>query len=212
MKMTEKILGIAFLIGLTMKFFLLPLGGTIMTLSLIILSMIYFYLGFALFNQIPLRKIFKRDSYKVTTTLRILGAIGTGIGISTICVGALFKLQHWPLADYNLLIGLILTLIILLIAVFKFIKNKNKYYSQIFKRILIISILGLLLLCTPDMTLIKIQFRNHPEYIKTYEEYSKNPQDEVLHQKMELEYHKATMTKEDFELYKKYILDKNDNK
>jgi len=49
---------------------------------------------------------------------------------------------------------------------------------------------------------IKIQFRNYPEFIELYEQAEKNPEDKVLKEKVDLEYHRLTMPKEEFEYYK----------
>lgn len=201
MRNTEKILGLTFLAGLVMKFMLVPGAGIIITLSLLSIAIMYYFLGFALFNEIPGRAIFKKESYKGTSVLRIIGAIGAGMGISMICNGILFKLQDWPSALSSLEYGLILTSIVLVISIVKFFKTRSNFYVMIFKRIAVIGILGLILFFTPALTIVKFQFRNHPDYIKAYEQYGINPKDEMLSHKVEIEYKRATMTKQDFEKY-----------
>ncbi|NOX46290.1 MAG: hypothetical protein GXO89_04855 [Chlorobi bacterium] len=156
------------------------------------------------FSKVELRDIFKKDSYKGVSGLRVFGAIGVGMGLSAICLGILFKLEHWPGSNFNLMIGLVTTLIVSIIALIKFFKSKDNYYKQILKRTAIIGGLGLLLTAVPDLTLQKIQYRNHPEYIKAYEEYLSNQENKELKQKLELEYKKATMTEKEFEIYQKY--------
>lgn len=211
MKSTEKILGLTFFAGLIMKFTLLPGAGVLITVSILSIAIMYYFLGFALFNQIPLRAIFKKDSYKGKSPLRIIGAIGTGIGISLICNGILFKLQDWPAGLSSLGIGIVFTSIVLVIATVKFFKTRSNYYVLIFKRIAVIGILGLVLFLTPALAIVKFQFRNHPDYIKVYEQYNNNPQDEMLRHKVGIEYRKATMTKEDFENYMKKVGPQNIN-
>ena len=56
----------------------------------------------------------------------------------------------------------------------------------------------------PSLTLDRIQYRNYPEYIKAYEEYLENPENEELRNKMELEFNRATMSEEDFKEYLKF--------
>ena len=199
----EKILGIIVVIGLILKFTLIPGGGILLTLSLMTLACLYYPLGFALLNRIGFKQIFKKESYKGLSALRIIGAIGAGIAFSAICVGILFKLQHWTGANINLIAGLIPTLIVLVIALIKYLKAKGEFYIGILKRIAIIGTLGLLFICISDLTIAKIQFRNHPDYIKAYEMYLDNPQDEDLRQKLHIEYLKATMPKEEVEMYLK---------
>ena len=205
MNRLEKILGLIVLIALILKLTLILGGGILIVLSLSILAIIYYPFGFALFNQIGFKQIFKKDSYKALSALRIIGAIGVGTALSIICVGLLFKLQHWPGSKINLLAGLITSLIILIIALIKYFKTKGDFYSRIIKRLIIIGGFGLIMLLISDLTIIKIQFRNHPDYIKAYELYMTNPQDESLIKNLDIEYHRATMSKEDFEMYLKYI-------
>jgi hypothetical protein len=58
-----------------------------------VLTVIYYPFGFLFFNQIRLRDIFKRAAYKDTNAYKIIIAIITGLGFSTICIGSLFKLS-----------------------------------------------------------------------------------------------------------------------
>jgi len=199
----EKILGVIALIGLILKLTLVTGGGTLLSLSLLTLACLYYPLGFALFNQIGFKKIFKKDSYKGLSALRIIGAIVAGMAISPICVGILFKIQNWTGADINLMAGLISTLIVMVVALFKYFKAKGEFYIGILKRIAIIGSLGLIFVCLSNLTIAKVRFRNHPDYIKAYEMYLDNPQDEQLRQKLHLEYLRATMSKEEVEIYLK---------
>ena len=210
MKKFEKIIGLVIIISLIMKLTLIPGGSILAAISLTTLACIYYPLGFAFFNDIRLSKIFKKDSYKGLTALRIIGAIGIGMGLAAICMGILFKIQHWPGADTNLISGLVTTVIILIIALIRFIKSKDNFYKRIFKRIAIIGGFGLILMFVSDLTITKIQFRNHPDYIKAYEEYIINPQDQELRKKMDIEYYRATMPKDDFEMYMKYKYNQTD--
>ena len=201
MRNAEKILGLTFLAGLIMKFTFIHGAGIVITVSILSISIMYYFLGFALFNQIPLRAIFKKDSYKGKSSRRIIGAIGAGLAISMICNGVLLKIQDWPSGLSSLGLGLVLTSIVLVIAIVKFFKTRSNYYILIFKRITVIGILGLILYFIPELSIVKFQFRNHPDYIKVYEQYVNNPKDEILRQKVEIEYSKATMTDQAFEKY-----------
>ncbi len=64
----------------------------------------------------------------------------------------------------------------------------------------------------PDLTFAKFQFRNHPDYIRAYEKHLKNPEDQELKTKMELEYNKATMEEEEFKMYLKYYQESKETK
>ena len=56
-----------------------------------------------------------------------------------------------------------------------------------------------------SLSLVKTQFRNHPQYIQAYELHEEDPTDPILIENLDLEYHRATLTKEDFENYLKYL-------
>ncbi|MDP4227049.1 MAG: hypothetical protein Q8910_11775 [Bacteroidota bacterium] len=199
----EKILGIIVVIGLILKFSMISGGGILLTLSLMTLACLYYPLGFALLNQIGFKQIFKKEAYKGLSALRIIGAIGAGMAFSAICVGILFKLQYWTGANIYLIAGLVPSLIVLVIALIKYFKAKGEFYIGILKRIAIIGTFGLLFICISDLTIVKIQFRDHPDYIKAYEMYLDNPQDKELRQKLHVEHLKATMSKEEVEMYLK---------
>ncbi len=152
MNKLEKIVGVIVLIALILKLTMIPGGGILIVLSLSILSIIYFPFGFALFNQIEIKRILKRDSYKGLSALRIVGAIGVGMALSLICIGILFKLQHWPGSTSNLLTGLFTSLIVLIIALIRYFKTKSDFYIRIIKRLLIIGGLALLIILVSNLT------------------------------------------------------------
>jgi hypothetical protein len=198
MRKLEIILGAIALMGLIMKFFLIPGGSALFVPALMLLATVYYLLGFALFNNIRFRGIFKKESYKGISAMHIIGAICTGFVLSVICVGILFKVQHYPGYVTYLIVGLIAVGIILIMSLLRFFKNRSPYYKQIFLRIAIWGILGLSLLVISESAMVRIQFRNHPDYIKAFEAYKANPQDEELKNKMDVEYLRATMSEEQF--------------
>jgi hypothetical protein len=204
MKKTEIIFVILLFIGLSFKFLLLPLGGTITTLSAMSLSILYYIFGFAYFNQIKLKGIFKKDSYKEASILRIIGSVGTGIALSTILIGILFKVQKWPLANDSLMVGLLLSVPILIIVLIKVIKNRAPYYKRILLRIFVFGVVGFFFISMSDLGLVKIQFRNHPNYIKAYELYEKEPLNDSLRDNLGLEFKRTYMDDKTFNAYKKY--------
>ena len=62
MKKIEIILGITAICGVIIKFIFMR--SELMTLAFLMLAMLYSNFGFALFNDIRLRDIFKKASYK----------------------------------------------------------------------------------------------------------------------------------------------------
>ena len=129
-------------IAVTMKFLSIPGAGILTTLSLLILACCYFYLGFILFNDIKSGSVFNKG----ISTWRAIGSIGAGIGLSAVCVGILFKAQHWPGEKVVLLVGLITVFVAGILANIKYMKSKSNFYKSVLLRSLMIGGLGLLFL------------------------------------------------------------------
>lgn len=196
MKKAEIIIVTLSIIALAMNLLLAPGGGVLTVLALSTLSIIYFYLGFALFNDIRLRKIFKKDSYKEISSSRILGAVGAGITLSMTTIGLMFKFQSWPGADLNLGVGLFGLLIVTIIGLTKYFKNKSDYYTRIFKRAAIFGGLGLIIMLTPETTLVEFKYRNHPEYVNALKKAMADPDNSELWDNVETERQKMNNEKE----------------
>jgi len=175
MKKFEKIIGFVLLIGLIFKLLLISGGSFFLAISLMFLAFLYFFLGFALFNQIPLKKIFKKESFTGINTIKVILAIGFGIGLSNTCVGILYKIQHWTGARILIISGITVIIIILIIGLISINKTKGPFIRGIIKRSIIIGGFGFLLLFISDYSIIKIQYRNHPLYIKAYEDLKSDP-------------------------------------
>lgn len=211
MNRLEKILALLIVIALAVKFALIPLGNTLLILTLSALAILYYPLAFALFNSISFKQIFKKDSYKGTSVLRIIGSVGAGIIFSAVCIGILFKLQRWPESEYSLLVGLIGILIIFIVALIKYIGSRSVFYLKIIYRTFIIGGLGIGLFYLPEVTLVRFQYRNHPEYIKAYEQWNNNPEDKSIKRKLDIEYYRATLSEESFKKYMEYSERQNKN-
>ena len=161
-----------------------PGAALVSTLQLAALSSFYFYLGFAVFNNIGFSKIFNKTSYKSISKLKIIGAICTGISLSILIIGILFKMKGWPGAKFTLMFGVFLSFIISVIALIKFINKKSYYYKFILSRTIFFITIGVFLVSIPQMTLINIKYKNHPKYIKLYENAMQNPDSEEAWQKV----------------------------
>jgi hypothetical protein len=186
MKKTEITLAIISIIALGLKLLFIT-GGSILTVfTLIILSIIYCYFSFLLFNDIPLKQVFKKDSYKNISGIRILGAVFTGFGLSAITLGLMFKFQSWPGADPILIAGLFVLLPVTIIALSKYSKNKSNFYPRIFKRIAIWGGLGLILTLMPKTTWIEIKYRNQPAYVEALKNAMADPDNKELWDKVKM--------------------------
>lgn len=195
MKKAEIIIAILSIIALGLNLLLIPGGSVLTVLTLLTLSFLYMYLSFALFNAIRLRNIFKKDSYKGISTLRIVGSVGTGFALSATTIGILFKFQSWPGASFNLIAGLFGLLIVTIIGLIKNLKNKSNYYSGIFKRVVIIGGLGLILILIPKTSWVELKYRNHPEYVNALKKAMANPDNEELWDNVEAERQKMNNDK-----------------
>ena len=164
MKRFELIVGIIAIFGILLQIRNMPGFGALAGLALMALSIFYYLFSFAFFNDIRLRNIFKKISYKDTNAKRIIGAIGVGWGISLIILGGLSKLQLWAVADMYLLTGFVYIGLILIIATIFYFRNKADYYKKIFRRIIIYCGLGLILYLTPPTTFLDIYYGNNPIY------------------------------------------------
>lgn len=92
------------------------------------LSLYYYIFGFAVFNNIPLSKLTKKESYQLIEIKRIVLSIISGWAFSTIIVGIIFKLFDWGFGDTIIIIGLIVNLASLTYSIFKYISNKSPFY------------------------------------------------------------------------------------
>ncbi len=187
MKKFEIIIATLSIIALGLNFLLIPGGGVLTVLTLSTLSGLYMYLSFALFNEIRLRNIFKKDSYKGISTMRIVGSVGTGLALSVMTAGLMFKFQSWPGADFNLGAGLFGLLLVTVIGLIKYSKTKSDFYTRIFKRAAIFSGLGLILLLTPKTSWVELKYRNHPEYVDALKKAMADPDNNELWDNVETE-------------------------
>lgn len=190
MKLTEKILGIIILIGIILMLIPIPGGSILAILGVGLLSLLYFYLGFAFFNGIRARNMFKKASYVGIKGIRIAGAILTGMSLSTVVVGILFKVMLWNGASSMLLISFVPLLVLIVISTIKYLPNKEIYYKNILVRSAVFGGIALFLLILPVNTILKLRHRNNPEYVNAVIAASEHPDDEALQQKADKEWQK----------------------
>ena len=162
-----------------------------MILSLSFLSILYCYFGFAILNGISFRKIFKKSSYIGISSMRIVGAIGAGIGLSTAIIGVLFKFMSWPGAYLMLMIGLLSMSVFFAYALVKFFIDKSSFYTNLLLRTAFFGGIGVFLLLIPSYTLSEIRYgKHHPEYIEALKALESDPTNEVLQDKVTIEHNK----------------------
>lgn len=191
MKKFELIFVILGLVSILLNLFLIPFANLFMLLSLSILSFFYLYFSFAFFNGIQLRNIFKKEAYKETNALRIIGAIGTGIVLSQTIIGLIFKFNEWPGAFVMMSVGLSGLTVVTIVGLIQFLKNKIDYYRLIFKRIVLFGGLTLLLLLLPSSLIFEFKYRNYPDFIHARKQSIDNPGNKELYDKAEAERRKV---------------------
>jgi hypothetical protein len=187
MKKTELIAGIIAALSIILQAFLIPGSGPLTVLSLSSLSIIYFWFGILLFNDIRLRAAFKKISYAGISTARKIGAIGAGFALSTIVIGIMFRIQCWPGANVMLLDGFAMIVIVCIVAGFKYPKNKSEYYNRIFKRAAIFGGFGFVLMILPPYSWSQLRYKNHPAYRDALKNSSEDPTNQALWDKVKEE-------------------------
>ncbi|EPR72095.1 hypothetical protein ADIWIN_2934 [Winogradskyella psychrotolerans RS-3] len=177
MKQTEISIGLAILLLMVLRLcFTYPYAALLITLLTLLLSILYFVFSFGLLNQIRFRNLFKKESYKDISILRLIGAIGTGLILSILPISILFKFQGWPYGNIILLIGLVSLLPIIAIVIFKFFTHKNRFYKTLLIHLSIISAVGILFFFIKPETLLELKFRDSPEYVEAVKNEMKDPE------------------------------------
>ncbi len=128
MKKPELILIAGAIIGILMALLNVPFHSLITSVFLVVLGTVYLYLGFALFNEIPIRKIFNSESYKGLGPWRIVVAAGTGLGLSQLTLGLLFALNNYPMTRILINCGLVVTALMLLLALIRNSSERHRFY------------------------------------------------------------------------------------
>ncbi|HCW06493.1 MAG TPA: hypothetical protein DGG95_03900 [Cytophagales bacterium] len=188
MKLIERIILLVFFLAILLKAGLFRGTRASLEISTLLLSMLYFYFGFALFNGIGFRAMFKKSSYAGVSVGKISGAIALGLALSSVLIGILFKLMFWPGANEMIMIGGTGLLIILLVAsVVMVIKKKSldSFYKGIFLRGSVALIFALVFFFTSQKSLIRFFHRDNPTFAELMIKAMGNPQDEELQRQLE---------------------------
>ena len=135
MRMAEKIFVVFFVMGFVLKLLHLEGAGLLIGLSITLLALLYFFLGLLLFNAISFRQVFKGNAFKGISAIRILGSIGVGIILALSILGVMFSILHLEGAGFMLTFGLVSTLIVSLILIFKYLtQGSDSFYKNMIMR------------------------------------------------------------------------------
>ncbi|WP_046756057.1 hypothetical protein [Kordia jejudonensis] len=199
MKKLEKILAVTIIAFMVLRLFTaFPYSSMILTLSTLLLVLLYTTFGFALLNGISFRSFLKKESFKGISIWRMIGIIGTGWVLSIVIIGILFVFQRWPYGYINLQNGLIFTGIIVIVIVLKKGISFHKVYSYILLRIGITGLIGLFLLYLPQETLLEMQCKDcSTSYLEAEKALLKDPNNKELQEKAYQEYIKMDKAEEE---------------
>jgi len=148
MKKIEIILGGITLAALAAHLLGVPHVWIVLALSTLLLMNLYFYLGFAIYLDIPLKKLFSKSAYAGLSPLRVIGSVALGWTLSLIVTGLFFSVRQYPGARLIISAGSGLLLIISLIVFIKYKKTAAPFYRNMLYRceLYMAVALGLLLL------------------------------------------------------------------
>lgn len=149
-----------------------------------ILSSLYFYFSFAMFNNVRLKDIFKKSSYKGVKSMRIIGAIAVGMQLSIVILAALFKLMMWPGTIAMAIMGGLGLGIILIISLLKYAKSKSGFYTNILKRVVPYLAVVIGIFFTPQYAILEYKYKDSPAYINAVKVVDKDPENKELQRKV----------------------------
>ncbi|MGC6533114.1 MAG: hypothetical protein ACON34_08940 [Flavobacteriales bacterium] len=93
MKTAERISALVAALALIMLATHVPLGSLLFIVSLSALTALYYPIGVALFNNLPLSALARRTDIEGVSPGRKVGAIAAGMAFAVVCVGILFRVQ-----------------------------------------------------------------------------------------------------------------------
>jgi len=184
MKKLELLLVVFVVISVCLNLLLIPGASFLTILSFSLLSLLYQFFSFALFNNVGFRNLFKKESYKGLKALRIIASIGIGWILSLSLMGILFKIQSYPGAQVLLIVASALLLILFMISLFKYISTKSDFYLGICKRLIPTTIMVLIFVNISSLNWVKFKFRNYPDYIELYEKFLQDPNNQELEEEL----------------------------
>ena len=189
MRKAEIILAILCLTGFILNLTGIPGGNILTILSFTFLSMFYFYLGYVVLNNIPLRAMFKKQSYAGISGLRIAGSVVAGFILSLALIGIEFKLMMWPGGSVMLFSCITGFVLLGLISLIKYLKDYNVFYRNLLIRVVVIGAFILLFVVNPKVVM-DIKYRNNPELLEAIKASDADPDNEKLQQKVNEEFEK----------------------
>ncbi len=167
MHKAEKTILLLCLLALILKVFNVVLSDLIWVVSLSALATFYYIFGLAVFNQFPLRKILRKESYTGISKRRIAASLAFGWVLAILSIGILFKLLFLPGAMTQMFIGFSIALSGLLITAFFYHESKRDFFKGIWIRLIPAILITYAFVNIPDLTLAEAL---DPENLELHEQ------------------------------------------
>jgi hypothetical protein len=203
MRIVEIILIILF--GLSLLWFYAFVVGAdeILMIVLTLLSLLYFGFGFLLFSNVGLRAMFK-GGFAGVSAATFLMAAATGLALSIVTIGILFKLLLMPGANEMLTIGCTFAGVLFVTNVVLYISSRTRASMICVTRLGPFLLIGIVLLLTSGLALVKVRYRSYPLYIDAYTKYSSDPRNDAAIEALDVEYKRIRLNEEEFKKYELY--------
>ena len=141
----EIVLGFFSILGTYLVFISNPAGEEVVNLSIVILSIFYFPFGFIYLNEIPLSKLFHKNTYQKISWLRGIGVTLAGMVFWILIFAILFRIRTLPGTREMSTYGIISGSIVLLVLIQRAITSSNKsFYRRMLIRCSLLFIVGLI--------------------------------------------------------------------
>jgi hypothetical protein len=112
----------------------IPHTRLVVLLGSVLLMNLYFYLGFILYLNIPLKDIFRKSAYAGISPLRVIGSVALGWTLSLILTALFFLIRDYPGGKVILSAGSVLLLILSLTVFIKYRRARATFYRQMLYR------------------------------------------------------------------------------
>ncbi|MEP2770643.1 MAG: hypothetical protein ABJH05_00755 [Fulvivirga sp.] len=188
MKRLEKVLVVLILLGAIGSLLRIDYSNYIFLVGCTVISMLYFFFSFALFNDVKIRNITKPGSFK--SIGRVIGSIGLGIALSIVIIGIQFKFFVLVGSDNMLNIGsTFLTIIGIVATIILIARNRQQpdFYLRVFKRLVPALLIGVISYITPGEYIIDIRYSDNPKLAELIKQSLHEPYDKELFNKIQKE-------------------------
>jgi len=179
MKLTtiEKILVITVATLMILKLSNIYSSIWLITFASLLLSILYIVFTLGFLNNNTLQEPFKMvNKPKLQQPI----SIGFGVSFSAIAMGFMWDLISLPSSEVLLFLGVFISLTLSVMLIFT-----KQNYELLFKKAVLVRVIAaltiaLFILAKPDHFYLKVQHRNHPEFIEAVIKAQENPQDTLL--------------------------------